>query len=78
MNLSMVGPIHYQIQVQGTLDPRWSGHLGGMAISASTQEDGSAITTLTGILTDQAALLGVLNALYNLHLPLMSVQCLLD
>ena len=29
---------------------------------------------LVGRLVDQAALLGVLNALYGLHLPLLSVE----
>jgi len=34
------------------------------------------MTTLTGELIDQAALLGVLNALYNLRLTIWSVECL--
>lgn len=33
-------------------------------------------TKRVGNLTNQAALCGVLNALYDLHLPLLSVECL--
>ena len=34
------------------------------------------MTTLEGQLVDQAALFGVLVALYNMRLPLISVECL--
>ena len=34
-----------------------------------------SLTTLSGSLVDQAALYGVLNALYDMHLPLLSVEC---
>jgi len=31
---------------------------------------------LTGELADQAALIGVINTLYELHLPILLVECL--
>jgi hypothetical protein len=34
------------------------------------------VTTLTGQFRDQAALLGLLNTIYNLHLPLLQVEYL--
>lgn len=34
------------------------------------------MTELVGQLLDQAALLGILNTLYDLHLPILSVTCL--
>jgi hypothetical protein len=34
------------------------------------------VTTLTGRLRDQAELSGVLNGLYELHLPILSVEFL--
>ena len=37
--------------------------------------DGSIETTLSGQLADQAALTGVLNTPYELHLPVLSVEC---
>ena len=42
------------------------------------EDAGTLKTTLVGELPDQAALLGVLNTLYELHLPLRSVVCMWD
>ena len=67
-------PATYRIRVKGYLDDRWSDRLGGMAIKAIGEAKGSVETILVGWLPDQAALSGVLNALYDLHLPLLSVE----
>ena len=67
-------PATYQIRVRGYLDDQWSERLGGMEISADDSVEGASETSLVGWLPDQAALCGVLNALYNLHLPLLSVE----
>lgn len=40
------------------------------------QNDGKVESVLEGRLLDQAALAGILNTLYDLHLPVMSVDCL--
>ncbi|MBP1703676.1 MAG: hypothetical protein H6Q38_2783 [Chloroflexi bacterium] len=69
-------PAAYQIRVQGRIDPSMSDLLGGMIISQVTIETGPPVTTLEGELRDQAALAGVLNSLYELHLPVLSVTCL--
>ena len=68
-------PAIYRICVQGLLDEHWSDRLGGMAIMVRTADDSRPITSLYGMLLDQAALLGVLNTLYDIHLPLLSVEC---
>ena len=67
-------PAVYQIVVQGRIDPNMSDLLGGMTISPATAEEGLPVTTLEGDLKDQAALAGVLNTLYELHLPVISVK----
>lgn len=67
-------PATYLIRVKGHLDDRWSDRLGGMTIKAIGEAEGAGETILVGWLPDQAALCGVLNALYDLHLPLTSVQ----
>ena len=67
-------PANYQIIVQGQIAPGWSDRLEGMTICQATVEAGPAVTTLDGELSDQAALAGVLNTLYELHLPLLSVK----
>jgi len=41
----------------------------------TTEADGTPVSILTDRLRDQAALLGVLNTLYDLQLPLLSVEC---
>jgi hypothetical protein len=66
-------PAAYQIVVQGRIDPAWSDRLEGMSIVPAIDETGSPITTLSGELSDQAALAGVLNTLYELHLTLIAV-----
>ena len=68
-------PATYHIKVQGWIDPSWSDRLDGMTICRATVEAGSPVTTLDGELSDQAALLGVLNSLYELHLPVLLVLC---
>jgi hypothetical protein len=64
------GPGHYEIRIKGHLDKRWADWLEGMTFTL--EDDGT--TNLTGPLTDQAALHGVLNRLRDLALPIISVQ----
>jgi len=66
----------YSIQVAGYLDESWSNRLGGLKISVSDPDENTLITTLSGSLIDQAALFGVLKTLYDMRLPLLSVECL--
>ena len=63
----------YEIQVQGRIGERWAHWFDDMRVSAQG-EALSAITTLTGKVADQAALLGLLQKLYTLGLPLLLVQ----
>ncbi|MEZ4768274.1 MAG: hypothetical protein R2844_07600 [Caldilineales bacterium] len=66
----------YTIRVQGYLDESWSDRLSGVAISLQSRPNEAPVTLLIGEFQDQAALSGVLNTLYDLGLPLLSVQCL--
>lgn len=66
----------YRITIQGYLDSSWSDDFSGLVISNQVAENGSPFTTLTGWLVDQAALFGVLDGLYGLGFPLLSVECL--
>jgi hypothetical protein len=47
-----------------------------MDISQATSNTGLTISTLTGELPDQTALAGVLNAIHEMHLSVLSVECL--
>ena len=70
----MNSPAIYRIRVEGLLNADWSDRIEGMNITEVTGQGKS--TVLVGRLQDQAALSGVLNTLYELHLPVMSVDCL--
>ncbi len=74
--LTMKDPATYRIIVQGELDPDWAMRMSGMSISERISGDGSIETILVGRLPDQAALSSVLNTLYELHLPVVSADCL--
>jgi hypothetical protein len=75
--LKLHTPARYRIRVKATLDPSWSDWLGGMSITTSGDRDEAPVTTLVGRLADQAALMGVLDTLYNyFHAPLLSVEFL--
>lgn len=72
----MQGPATYRICVQGHLAASWSDRLEGMEITRTGGTETGDTTVLVGRLPDQAALTGVLTTLYELHLPVISVECL--
>ena len=66
----MDSPHVYEIRVEGHLTDRWSDWFDGLEI----RNDPNGETTLTGPLTDQSALFGVLTRIHALNLPLISVN----
>lgn len=70
------GKATYKIKVHGKLDESRSGLLGGMTIESEMISKEQFISTFTGQIRDQAALSGILNTLYDMHLPILSVMCL--
>jgi hypothetical protein len=69
-----MGPMKYQIKVQGNVDPSWSDWFNGMGVSSVINGDGYGVTTLTGQVEDQATLRGILNHLWDLNLTILSVN----
>ena len=69
-------PVLYEIVVRGVLGENWSERLGEMVITTDHSGEKGPVTTLRGHLRDQAALAGVLNSLYELHLPVIKVDTL--
>ncbi len=61
----------YRFLVRGHLDDRWSEWLGGLSIQRMA--DGSSV--LTGSISDQAALHGVIARIRDMGLPLLAVEC---
>ena len=68
------GAATYQIVVQGTVEKNWHSRLSGMVVTTSSQKTGVSQTTLRGAIRDQAALHGVIEILYALHLPILEVK----
>ncbi len=66
----MSEPTLYVLRVRDHLDPRWSDYLAGLAIT----HDADGNTTLSGPLSDQAALHGVLATIRDLGMTLLSVN----
>ena len=60
----------HEIRLQGHLDARWAESLEGMVL---TLESGG-VTALTGTVTDQAALHGLLARIRDLGLPILSLR----
>jgi len=68
----------YQIFIKGFLDESWSDRLNGMTIGHLNSDAGLPVTKLCGKVQDQAELLGVLNSIYEMHLPLISLELIDD
>jgi hypothetical protein len=68
----MGDPARFQIRVrvQGELAPTWSSVLADLAVAA----DPDGTTLVTGVLADQAALHGLLAAIRDLGLSLVSLE----
>lgn len=64
----------YRIRVGRRVGAEWSDRLGGLTVLVDQAPDRPATTELVGPLPDQAALLGVLDLLYSLGVPLLSVE----
>ncbi|MCW2762008.1 MAG: hypothetical protein JWR85_2209 [Marmoricola sp.] len=63
------GPAHYELRVEVQLDEHWSAWFDGLAVIR--EDDGT--TTLRGLVTDQAALHGLLAKVRDIGAPLISV-----
>jgi|GEM_PF-1199780 len=67
-------PAAYRIRIAGRVNNGWSDFMRQMTQSFD-QENGTTITTITGIVIDQAALHGMLERIRDLNLTLLSVTC---
>lgn len=76
IHLRLDNPASYRILIKGALDKAWEARMGGMSSCVLDSDQDATITQLVGELIDQAALFGVLNTLYSLRMPLISVSFL--
>ncbi len=71
-------PAHYRIVVEGSLGAQWRHRLGDLAIVTTIEGDGVPRTAVSGRFADQAALKGLLDILYDLHLPIALIEQIED
>ncbi len=69
MNRPINDSTRYEIRMRGRLDARWTARFDGL--SMRHEPDGT--TVLSGLVTDQAALHGLISRVRDLGLPLISV-----
>ena len=74
---SISEPVAYRICVLGRVTNGWSDFMSELEQSFG-QEKSATITTITGIVADQAALFGMLCRIRDLGLVLISVEYLSD
>jgi hypothetical protein len=63
-------PEYYEIRIKGHLDDQWASWFEGLTLTFEETGD----TLLTGLVTDQAALQGLLKKVRDLGMPLISVN----
>ena len=64
----------YRIRVAEVLGDEWSERAHGLTVSVRRSQTGGSFTELVGELVDQAALMGVLDALYSHGAHLLRVE----
>jgi hypothetical protein len=75
-NSGFDSPATYRISVRGRIPLRWCDRLEGMTVAECPTGSGPPVSVLEGELADQAALAGLLDTLFLLHLSVVSVECL--
>ena len=66
----------FAVRIQGQIGEDWSRRFGARSMSVELDGDGFPVTVLTTEPMDQAGLIGLLNHVNMLGLPLVSVECL--
>lgn len=74
--LKMEDPATYRIRVQGCLEEVWSDRLANMTITMDLKVPEAPVSTLQGRIRDQSELVGVLNGLYQMRVPILSMNVL--
>ena len=73
--LNMYDPEVFVIRIQGEIGESWAEYFGARTISTERGESGFPVTVLTTEAVDQAGLIGMVNHVNMLGLPLVSVEC---
>jgi hypothetical protein len=68
----------YSIKIAGELDPSWSEWFDGLEVKIEGGNADQSASLLSGWITDQAHLRGVLNKIWDLNLKVISVRLVLS
>jgi hypothetical protein len=74
--LTLDQPAYYRILIQGRLPANWNDFFGEMSQTVSTGEDGYPTTIISGEVSDQSSLHGMLRHIRDLGLPLLEIKVL--
>ena len=74
--LNMYQPAVFCVRLQGEVSESWTDYFDAQSLSVEVDAEGHRVTVLTTGPVDQAGLLGIINHLNMLGLPLVSVECL--
>lgn len=76
--LNMYESAVFRICIQGQLHANWAEYHGTQSISVELDADGNGVTTLISEPMDQGALVGLINHLNSLGVPLISVEMVIS
>jgi hypothetical protein len=76
--LTMYDLAVFRVCIRGMLDASWSDYFGTQSVTVEVDEEGIAVTSFITETVDQAALIGLINRLNALGLPLLAVEALPD
>jgi hypothetical protein len=68
--INISSPIDIHIEVNGVLDNTMSDFLGGLRIKNTAD----SMSYIEGVVADQAALIGIINTLFNMRFPILKVK----
>lgn len=72
--LALDQPAHYRIWIRGHLSPGWAEWFGNLELEVGQDGAGYAITTLRGLVEDQAQLHAILTRIRDMGLTLLRVE----
>jgi hypothetical protein len=72
--LGLDKPAKYRIKIESRLNENWADSFSGMTVTVEQKANRPTVTTLTGMVTDQSTLHGLLKHIRDLGLPLLLVE----
>lgn len=76
--LNMYEPAVFRLCIQCELDDSWFNYFNIKSITTEQDQAGNAVTVMVSAPMDQAALVGLINHLNALAIPLISVEPVLE